>query len=127
MRGLTQMPDRNDNQLQSEQSENRIVMRERQWIYLGPIAAAPVAHLFVTLYKGAKSERAKKWLMWGGVVGSTIATVGMRLFLMNHAGYPGGENSHVVTRQELVSVEEKEARENPSLGEIAKEAAKGFG
>jgi hypothetical protein len=52
-------------------------VRERQWMYLGPIAAAPIAHICVTMYKSAKTPAQKRMWLWGGIVGSTVATVGM--------------------------------------------------
>ena len=113
-----------------EQHHNEIVMarvRERQWIYLGPIAAAPIAHICVTLYRDAKTPQAKRLLFGVGIIGSTVATLGMRLYLMNHAGYPGGTNSHASSRERLVTLEEKKAMENPSVKTIAKEALRGFG
>jgi hypothetical protein len=102
-------------------------VRERQWMYLGPIAAAPIAHICVTLYRDAKTPRTKQLLLSVGIVGSTVATIGMRLYLMNHAGYPGGPNTQVIEREMIVSLSEKKAIENPSLTQIAKEAVRGFG
>lgn len=110
--------------------EKEVVMarvRERQWIYLGPIAAAPVAHICVTLYRDAKTPRARTLLLGAGVFGSTFLTIGMRLYLMYHAGYPGGANQGMEKREKLVTLEEKRAMENPSLSTVAKEAFRGFG
>ncbi len=101
-------------------------VRERQWIYLGPIMAAPIAHICVTLYRGAKTPQTKQLLLGFGVFGSTIATVAMRLYLMHHAGYPGGPNSRIVERERAVTLEEKKQMENPSFAQIAKEAFRGF-
>jgi hypothetical protein len=114
----------------STASEQEVVMarvRERQWIYLGPIAAAPIAHICVTLYRDAKTPRAKSLLLGVGVVGSTMMTLGTRLYLMHHAGYPGGANQGMEKRERLVTLEEKKAMENPSLSTIVKEAFRGFG
>ena len=110
------------------QEEVKSRVRERQWIYLGPIAAAPIAHICVTLYRDAKTPRAKQLLFGVGIVGSTVATVGMRLYLMHHAGYPGGPNTDQITqREKLVTASERKAMESPSVVQIAKEAARGLG
>ena len=103
-------------------------VRERQWVYLGPILAAPLAHIAVTLYRdyGSKSARARTILI-GGIVGCSAMTLGMRLYLMHHAGYPGGPNWTMAERVKVVSPEEKEAIQNPSFGTVLKEAFKGFG
>ena len=110
-----------------EQDVARALVRERQWMYLGPIIAAPIAHVSVTLYRSAKTQRAKQLLFGVGIVGSTIATLGMRLYLMHHAGYPGGPNVHASSREKEVTMEEKKAIENPSLLKVAKESFRGFG
>ena len=110
------------------QEEVKSRVRERQWIYVGPIAAAPIAHICVTLYRDAKTPRAKQLLFGVGIVGSTVATVGMRLYLMHHAGYPGGPNTDQITqREKLVTASERKAMESPSVVQIAKEAARGLG
>lgn len=49
-------------------------VRERQWVYLGPIAAAPLAHIAVSLYQATKSPQHKKIIMGVGVVGSTVGS-----------------------------------------------------
>jgi len=117
-------------QQQQHNKEQEIVLarvRERQWIYLGPIVAAPVAHICVTLYRSAKTPQAKRNLLVFGIFGSTMLSFGTRLFLMAHAGYPGGSNPHVTQRERLVTPDEKRTMEQPSLTHIAKEAWKGFG
>jgi hypothetical protein len=101
-------------------------VRERQWIYLGPILAAPIAHISVTLYRDAP-PRQKKYLLGFGIIGSTVCTIGMRLYLMGHAGYAGGENKQMSEREKLVTAEQKREMENPSVKTIVKEAFKGFG
>jgi len=111
--------DHNDEQVMTK-------VRERQWIYLGPIMAAPIAHISVTLYRDAPQQQ-KKYLLGVGIIGSTVCTVGMRLYLMGHAGYAGGENTHVTEREKLVTADQKREMENPSLKTIAKEAFRGFG
>ena len=60
------------------------IVRERQWMYLGPIVAAPLAHIAVTLYRSAKTPQQKQLILGVGVIGSTVTTIGMRLYLMAH-------------------------------------------
>jgi hypothetical protein len=110
-----------------DQNMEQFSVRERQWIYLGPIAAAPIAHISVTLYKEARSPQQKKFIMGFGIIGATMATIGMRLYLMGHAGYAGRGNEHVVNRERRVTQREKNEIENPSVGTIVKEAMKGLG
>lgn len=107
----------------------KVRVRERQWMYLGPILAAPIAHICVTLYRDAKTPRQKQLLFGVGIVGSTVATIGMRLYLMSHAGYPGGTSNaaDIIQREKLVSKDEAEAMKNPSLSQKAKETFRGFG
>jgi hypothetical protein len=121
----TTMAHHNNNNTDS----HRVYVRERQWMYLGPIAATPFAHIAVTLYRDAKTPRQKQLLLGVGILGSTAMTLGMRLYLMCHAGYPGQDMDPSVARQRVleVSQEEKEHILNPSLGKIAKEAWRGFG
>lgn len=95
-------------------------------MYLGPIAAAPLAHIGVTLYRSAKTPFQKQVVI-GGVIGSTVLAVGMRLVLMAHAGYPGGPNSQMAERERWVTAKEKQEIENARILEIAKGAARGFG
>lgn len=95
-------------------------------MYMGPILAAPLAHICVTLYRDAKTPRQKQLLLGVGVVGSTIATFGMRLYLFSHAGYPGTHNANAASRERLVTVEEKRALENPTLSHKVKETMRGF-
>ena len=104
-----------------------VVYREPQWMYMGPILAAPIAHICVTLYKDAKTPRQKQLLLGVGVVGSTVATIGMRLYLMGHAGYPGSHSAKASQRERLVTLEEKQALANPSLAKKARETMRGFG
>mmetsp|Transcript_14799 Transcript_14799/g.31056 ORF Transcript_14799/g.31056 Transcript_14799/m.31056 type:complete len:126 (+) Transcript_14799:228-605(+) len=114
----------------TQSSPSATQLRQRQWMYLGPIAATPIAHISVTLYREAKTQRQKQLLLGFGIVGSTIMTLGVRLYLMAHAGYPGQDASPEVTSKRIVEVrteEEREAVVNPSLWTIAKEAMRGFG
>lgn len=66
-------------------------LRQRQWLYMGPIAAAPLAHIAVSLLRHAKTPMQRGLIVGVGVVGSTAATLGMRVYLMGHAGYAGGD------------------------------------
>jgi hypothetical protein len=62
----------------SDQETTLHRVRERQWMYLRPIAAAPLAHIGVTLYRSSKTP-VQKQVVVAGVVGSTVLAVGMRL------------------------------------------------
>ena len=101
-------------------------IRERQWMYLGPIAATPLAHISVTLYRDAKTPRQKQLLLGVGILGCTAMTIGMRMYLMYHAGYAGKETLDT-NRIREVSEEERKKIENPSLSDVAREAFRGFG
>lgn len=109
---------------------NSNTLRQRQWIYLGPIAATPLAHIAVTLYREAKTPTQRQLIVGVGIIGSTVLTLSMRLYLMAHGGYPGqGENIAAINERMIEVKTEKERQDvvNPSLGSIAKEALKGFG
>jgi hypothetical protein len=65
-----------------------------------------------------------------GIIGSTVLTMSMRLYLMAHGGYPGqGENIEAINKRmiEVNTEQEREDIVNPSFGKIAKEAMRGFG
>ena len=62
--------------------------RVPQWVYLGPIVAAPLAHMLVSAMR--RHPQYKRPLAWG-VVAATVGAVVTRVALMGHAGYPGGE------------------------------------
>ena len=64
------------------------ITRNPQWIYLVPVMGAPLAHIFVSAI--SKYPHLKRPLA-AAVALSTVTMVGNRLFLMHHAGYPGGE------------------------------------
>jgi hypothetical protein len=140
-------------QEQQHEQDHLYRVRERQWIYLGPIAAAPLAHIGVTLYgsslknesgrRGSSSttsstttsrralwmipQQTKRQILVGGIAATTVLTIGMRLYLMVHAGYPGGPNQQMAERERIVTKDEKYKLEHASTMEIAKAAAKGFG
>lgn len=100
-------------------------VRERQWMYLGPIASTPIAHFCVTLYREAKTHRQKHLLLGVGIVGSSAATLFMRLILMSHA--VTGDNAEVAAgREKLVTLDQKAAMLNPTVKSIAQEAVRGF-
>ena len=71
-------------------------MRDRQWIYLGPILAAPMAHIAVTSYRHAKTPLQRRLVLGVGILGSTVFSIGMRLALMDHAGNRSLRNKTVV-------------------------------
>lgn len=101
-------------------------MRTRQWMYIGPIIAAPIAHVAVSSYRLAKTRRARLAIVGVGIVGATAASVGMRLALMAHAGYPGGGETHA-DRVEVATKSGQEAIASPSFFTVLREALKGFG
>jgi hypothetical protein len=98
--------------------QNEIVMarvRERQWMYLGPIMAAPFAHFAVTLYRDAKTPQQKRLVLLGGVGGFTCLSLGMRLYLMVHAGYPGSSRVGLQGRERVVhTLEEQKQIQEPT-------------
>ncbi|KAL3910064.1 MAG: hypothetical protein SGARI_002301 [Bacillariaceae sp.] len=98
----------------NEEEHAQAMVRERQWIYLGPILAAPLAHIAVTLYQSAKTPAQRRLFLGIGVVGSTV-------------GYPGGPNYHAANRERVVSKAERKNIQNPNAQTILKEALKGFG
>ena len=61
-----------------------------RWLYILPIAGAPLAHIFVS---SMKKYPAFKRPLAVAVVLSTISMVGNRLYLMGDAGYPGAEGA----------------------------------
>ena len=70
---------------------------------------------------------AKNLVLGVGVVGSTFATVGMRMYLMAHSGYTGpgdGDGDDDGRRQRLVAASAAVA--DPTLTEVLKHAVKGF-
>ena len=105
------------------------LVRERQWLYIGPILAAPLAHIAVSMYRKAHTPLQKRLVLGVGVFGSTVLAVGMRLALMNHAGYAGAPNSQssAGSRVRVVTEAEKHDIQNPSMFAIMKDALKGFG
>jgi len=118
--------DRGQPPRKKEEPELLYRVRERQWMYLGPIAATPLAHIGVTLYRSAVTPIQKQFVL-GGIVVSTFLAVGMRLVLMVHAGYPGGPNLQMIEREHLVTKDEKYRMEHASTMEIIKSASQGFG
>lgn len=98
-------------------------VRERQWMYLGPILAAPIAHISVSLLKSAKTPRQRQLVVGVGIIGSTAFTLSMRMYLMYHAGYPGGDGKGLAEREKLVTLEQKRKMDKPTAAEIFR----GFG
>ena len=58
--------------------------REVPWLYLMPVAGAPIAHVLVSATNMAHSKQVKS-LLWGGVVLSTVTMVINRLWLLDDA------------------------------------------
>ena len=85
------------------------VARERQRICLGPIAAAPLAHIAMTMHQLAKTAQQKQLILGLGAVGSAALTVSMRLWLLAfRACCPGAEAPHLAQcRMKTVLLEEK--------------------
>jgi hypothetical protein len=110
-------------------SSNATQFRQRQWMYLGPIAATPLAHISVTLYREAKTQKQRQLILGVGIIGSTVMTLGMRLYLLSHSGYPGQDNSDVIQSRivEAKTEEERRAITDPSMGRIMKDMMRGFG
>jgi hypothetical protein len=106
-----------------------LVVRKRQWVYLGPILAAPLAHIAVSVYRHASTKRQQQVILGVGIVGSTILTLWMRLYLMHHAGLPGVDMDERVKRERILKISEdaKKQIESPSMLTVLKEAARGFG
>jgi len=103
-------------------------VRTRQWVYLGPILAAPLAHMAVSMYRKAKTPMQKRLVIGVGVVGSTCLSLGMRLYLMHHAGYAGAPSgTEIDSRVKVVDADEKDRILNPGMWDIFREALRGFG
>eukprot|EP00051_Salpingoeca_urceolata_P029737 m.490854 g.490854 ORF g.490854 m.490854 type:complete len:144 (+) comp28766_c0_seq1:94-525(+) len=114
--------------------DDAVLTRKTQWMYIGPILAAPVAHIAVSMYRKAKTAHAKRLLMGVGVIGATAASIGMRVYLMAHAGYTGGaaEQEGVDPRRLTVVHDGDNNFSSPtgkkeSLATVATEILKGFG
>lgn len=72
------------------QASAPVIQRTKRWLYILPVAAAPLAHIFVSMMKQHPQYRRP---LLGLVVASTVLAVGNRVFLMQDAGYPGVEGS----------------------------------
>jgi len=70
--------------MQAHNAPTRARRREIPWVYLLPVAGAPIAHVFVSATKNTQSLKVKRWLL-GGVVLSTVTMVFNRLWLMEDA------------------------------------------
>ena len=108
----------------------KVRLREAQWIYIGPLAAAPLAHVAVSSYRHAKTTPQKRLVLGVGVAGVTAMSIAMRLYLMNHAGYAGADISPQVEAARSVTVlrEEKDEHMKAALtpGNILRQASKGL-
>ena len=111
---------------EAESQEPPERVRIRQWVYLGPILAAPLAHIAVSSYRLAKSPWAKRAIFFGGVLGATAFSIGMRMVLMVDAGYPAGDQAPA-PRVMTVTDAQKDEIQHPTLYAIFRDAFKGFG
>eukprot|EP00730_Choanoeca_flexa_P016856 TRINITY_DN8045_c0_g1_i1.p2 TRINITY_DN8045_c0_g1~~TRINITY_DN8045_c0_g1_i1.p2 ORF type:complete len:110 (+),score=10.74 TRINITY_DN8045_c0_g1_i1:280-609(+) len=82
--------------------------RSKQWIYLGPIIAAPTTHICVTLYRQTPKHR-RRAMIWGGILGTTTLAIANRLFLMHHSWDPDGQT----VLQDRMSTPEEEKTSLP--------------
>jgi len=77
------------------------IFRKPQWIYIVPVALAPLAHIFVT----ATATFPRHRRFWLGLVGlATIGAVTNRMWLMADSGYPGAEGDKMEDRFVTVPV-----------------------
>ena len=110
--------------------EQEVRLRRAQWIYLGPLMAAPLAHIAVSGYRHAKTPFQKRAVLFGGVAGATAFSLGMRLYLMSHAGYAGGDISQEEESRRAITVSRDEKdevlRKSLRVENIVKEASKGL-
>mmetsp|Transcript_16673 Transcript_16673/g.20578 ORF Transcript_16673/g.20578 Transcript_16673/m.20578 type:complete len:115 (-) Transcript_16673:278-622(-) len=111
------------------ENDESLRVRERQWLYLGPVLASPFAHIAVTLYRDAKTTRQKHLIVGVGVIGATVTTVSMRLYLMYHAGLTDQATTakSINDRTLTVTPDEKDRIETPSFSTILREVFRGFG
>jgi hypothetical protein len=66
------------------------LQRVPQWLYLAPVVLAPVTHMLVSLYRHTSPASAWRRAIAWGVGLSTVGVVANRVWLMDHAGYAGG-------------------------------------
>jgi hypothetical protein len=85
--GVTQLPAN----LQGD-ADDAPIKRAPVWLYLLPVAGAPLAHNLMTL---SHAYPAQKKLLLGGVVAATATMVFNRLYLMADAGYACAEGEIV--------------------------------
>lgn len=76
-------------------------LRKVQWIYVVPVALAPLAHIFVT---GAATFPKHKKVFFALVGAATAGAVANRMWLMADAGYPGMEGNKTLSRYESLRV-----------------------
>lgn len=114
------MPSRVVDGLQSPTPANSTSMRVRQWMYIGPIAACFLPHVMISCGSKVRTPAARR-LLFQGVLAVSVGTVAMRLVLMAHAGYPGGEMSEEEVSKRVVTVstaEERAALQQPTLRSV---------
>ena len=72
----------------SQEEEKAIAMaraQEKQWMYWGPVAVAPIPYICVTLYRNAKTPLQKQLLLGVGMIGIPAMTYATRVYLMNNS------------------------------------------
>jgi len=88
----------------SNEQEKAIIearVRERQWMYWGPVAVAPIPYICVSLYRNAKTPRAKQLLLGVGMIGVPIATYAARVYLLSHSSEAPQHKRRQVSLSEL--------------------------
>eukprot|EP00977_Amphora_coffeiformis_P010143 scaffold2363_cov159-Amphora_coffeaeformis.AAC.5 len=86
----------------SDDREKAIIeagVRQEQWKYWAPVAVAPVPYVCVSLYRNAKTPRAKQLLLGVGMVGIPIVTYAARVYLMSNTGYNNEQDMEASKRR----------------------------
>jgi len=72
----------------SDEREKAIIearAKDRLWMYWGPLVIAPIPYICVTLYRNAKTPRAKQILIGVGMIGVPIVSEVGRIFLLSNS------------------------------------------
>jgi hypothetical protein len=94
----------------SDEREKAIIearVRDRQWMYWGPVAVAPIPYICVSLYRNAKTPQAKQLLLGVGMVGIPIATYFTRVYLLQNSTSSGVENRRALSLEERHKIESR--------------------